>query len=144
MRRARGSHARSPESAAVVATTTTCQLTTATDGRLSRRSLSLALCVLYLTSQSSEELSERAGLALGDVTPTRSAAELAAAEARVDEMDRKMALMLEQQAKLMEMLHAKGNHDDLVTSSTPPQPVAAAPSPSARDVLGHPPATAEV
>ena len=81
---------------------------------LAHASLSLALGVLLMQATSADEQAERAGLAMGSVHRFSTASgegdgadlhgQLAASERRVEEMDRKMATMIEQQARLMEMI----------------------------------------
>ena len=75
-------------------------------------SLSLALSVMILQATSADERSERAGLAMSSLRASIGsddviAGQLQASERRVEEMDKKMLALLEQQNKLIEML-AKG------------------------------------
>ena len=100
---------------------------------LADASLSLALLVLVAQATSADERLERAGLAMHALAPGGGEAggedggeaggdgmlksALQASELRVDEMDRKMALLLQQQARLIEMLgtRASGASDASVT-----------------------------
>ena len=85
---------------------------------LADASLSLALGVLLMQATSADERAERTGLAMGSVhrangegDGTDVHGQLAASERRVEEMDRKMATMIEQQARLMEMIAVKSVPD---------------------------------
>ena len=82
----------------------------------------------------------RAGLAMSDGGSARNLqleGQLAASERRVEEMDKKMATLIQQQAKLMEMLgapaEAAGAAGEAAPPSSPPPssppPSAAAPAP---------------
>ena len=92
---------------------------------LADASLSLALSVLILQATSADERAERAGLAMSswrgsvggdDGGGADLHGQLQASERRVEEMDKKMLALIEQQNKLIEML-AKGA---VASPSAPP------------------------